>query len=163
VIVRLPPKGSDAGVDGIALDTSGTRLLVPDSPHGTLYAYDFATRRKTLLTSFLGRAVAAAQMGNHIYIAVEGVPGLMIVAQNGGRANAAFGVFPQADDVIAANGLLYVTLIGAGELVAIDPVIGTRRVLVRDMREPQGLTQLPDGRLLVSDSARGEIRIVQDC
>jgi sugar lactone lactonase YvrE len=56
-----------------------------------------------------------------------------------------------------------VTSLGSGEVLAVDPRSGASRVLVIDSPSPQGLTVLPDGRLLMVDSARQLLAELSPC
>ena len=160
-VFTLPPAGTGLGVDGIKLDPKGARILIPDSPHGTLLAWPVAGGPATVLARDLGRAVdAAVSPDGAIYVTAEAAAGLLRIT--GGRGEA-FGGIVQADDVVSAGGLLYVTLIGSGEVVAVDPSTGSRRVMVNGIGAAQGLAVLADGRLAIADSNRGRIAIATAC
>ena len=96
-------------------------------------------------------------------MALEGSPGLLRIASTG--AIRAIGDLTQADDVASAGDLLYVTLIDAGQVVAVDPASGAHRVLVNGIGRAaaQGLAVLPDGRLALSDSATGLVATFSAC
>jgi hypothetical protein len=160
-VLTLPAAGTGLGVDSIAYDVKNARILIPDSPHGTLLAWPIVGGRATLLARDLGRAVDAAVGPNGgIYVTAEAAVGLLRIA--GGRAEPV-GTLVQADDVVSAGGLLYVTLIDSGEVVAVDPSTGSRRVLVTGIGAAQGLAVLGSGRLAIADSNRGTIAIAMVC
>ena len=68
-----------------------------------------------------------------------------------------------ADDVVSTGGLLYVTLLGAQQVRAVDPSTGASAVLVNGIGAPQGLTVLPGGRVAVADSTTGTIATLAGC
>lgn len=162
-VLTLPARGAREGVDGIGV--VGRRLLVPDSAHGTLVSANVDGTSVTTLATGLGRDVGA-QIGpdGALWVAVEGARGLWRVAPQGGPATAIGG--PQladADDVVATGSLLYVTLLSAGEVAAVDPGTGADRILVTGAPSPQGLAVLANGTLVVADSARRVIAAVPEC
>jgi sugar lactone lactonase YvrE len=157
----LPPAGTAEGVDGIALDVAGRQLLVPDSPHGTLVAWQLPDGPSRTIVRGLGRAVdAVAGPNGNNYVTSEAARGLLRI-ENG--VGVQVGAFAQADDVVTKNGLLYVTLIDAGQVVAVDPMTGGGRTLVTGIKAAQGLALLPDGRLAIADSTRGVIGLAPAC
>jgi sugar lactone lactonase YvrE len=159
--LTLPAVGTGLGVDGIKYDARGARILIPDSPHGTLLAWPVAGGPATVLARDLGRAVdAVIGPDGAIYVTSEAAAGLLRIT--GGRKEPV-GSIVQADDVISAGGLLYVTLIDSGEVVAVDPSTGSHHVLVRGIGAAQGLAVLAGGRLAIADSNRGTIAIAAAC
>ena len=160
-LIQLTNTTVNAGVDGLALDSDG-RLLVPDSPNGTLLVYPASGGTPQTLATRLGRPVAAARTpAGELYVAVENSPGLLRVGTGG--ATTGIGSHGQLDEVIGANGLLYVGDLTRRELRAVDPATGTQRVLVTGSPELQGLTALADGRLLLSDTTAGVLALVDAC
>jgi len=160
-LFELPPAGSAEGVDGIAVDVAGRRLLVPDSPHGTLVVWQLPDGPSRTIARGLGRAVdAVAGPNGSVYVTAEAARGLLRIES--GRA-VQVGAFAQADDVVSANGLLYVTLIDAGEVIAVDPSTGSGRTLVTGIGAAQGLTVIRDGRGAIADSNRGTIALARAC
>jgi sugar lactone lactonase YvrE len=161
---RLAPAGAALGVDGIGYDPARRVLLVPDSAHGRLLAVTTSGRSSRLLAGGLGRIVGATTgPDGAVYVVAEETRGLLRVAATGGSASAIAGV-EQADDVVSAGGLLYLTLIRAGEVLALDPTRPSSRwVLVSGIGSVQGLAVLADGRLAVADSNTGTIRAIQAC
>jgi hypothetical protein len=162
-LLQLTPVSGQLGVDGIGWDAAAGDALVPDSPNGTLLAVSLASGAVTRLASGLGRPVDAAVVpGRGFAVTAENVPGLLIVPPGGGAATR-LGSVSDADDVVDAGGLLYVTLLGAEQVVAVDPVTGASMVLVTRVGAPQGLTVLRDGRLAVADSTTGDIATFAAC
>jgi hypothetical protein len=160
-VFTLPPAGAGLGVDGIEYDAKNARILIPDSPHGTLHAWPVTRGPAMLLARDLGRAVdVAVGPDDAIYVTAEAAVGLLRISEGRGEP---FGRIVQADDIVSAGGLLYVTLIGSGELVAVDPSTGSHRVLVNGIGAAQGLAVFADGRLAIADSNDGKIAIAAAC
>jgi glucose/arabinose dehydrogenase len=146
-VLTLPAAGTGLGVDGIKYDAKGARILIPDSPHGTLLAWPVAGGRATVLARDLGRAVdAAVGPDGAIYVTAEGAAGLLRIT--GGRGE------PVGRSV---------TLIDGGEVVAVDPSTGAHRTLVTGIGAAQGLAVLTDGRLAIADSNKGTIAVAAAC
>lgn len=160
-VVTLPPAGAELGVDSIKYDPAGARILIPDSPHGTLLAWPVAGGPTTELAHGLGRVVdAAIGPDGAIYVTAEAAAGLVRIKD--GKTEP-FGGIVQADDVVSMGSLLYVTLIGSGEVIAVDPSSGSHRVLVDHIGAAQGLAALTDGMLAIADSNAGKIAVVDAC
>jgi streptogramin lyase len=165
VLVTLPPSNGVLGVDSIALDATGTRLLIPDSPHGTLLSAPVTGGATTTLASGLGRVVGVvADSGGGIWLAAEAEAprGLQHVPAGGGTATSV-GHLAQLDDVILHAGLLYATDLRGRSVHAIDPASGADRVIANGFSEPQGLVVLPDGRLAVADSPQHVVVALPPC
>jgi sugar lactone lactonase YvrE len=167
VFATLQPPGNGAeGVDGIGIDTAGGRVLIPDSPHGTLLATPVSAGTPlTQLAAGLGRPVGAAVgPDGAIYVTAEDAAprGLFRIPARGGAAQTV-GSLRQLDDIVALDGLLDVTDLAAGTVVAVDPASGAQRILVTGLGQPQGLEALPGGRLAVADSNSGTVRSLAAC
>ena len=114
-----------------------------------------------MLASGLGRPVDAGQLPDGtIVVAAESKPGLVEVA---GGSTQAVGSLTDLDEAIPDDGLVYVTDLGADEVLAVDPASGASRVLVTGSPSPQGLVALPDGSLLLVDSTREVIVTLPPC
>lgn len=162
VQLNLPPSGQ-LGVDGIGYDSATDAVLVPDSPNGTLLETPVGGGTTTGLASRLGRPVGVAMVADGTFVvASENVTGLVRVPARGGTATPIPGV-SEADDVLVSGQLAYVTLLDRHELIAVDLATLRTRVLVTDDDSPQGLAQLPDGTLVLTDSTTGAIALVQGC
>jgi hypothetical protein len=151
---------TNAGVDGISYDATNKRVLVPDSPNGTLLAY-VVGGDTTVLRRALGRPVAATTdpLGD-TYIGMENAPGVLVIAPNGTARS--LGTFSQVDEVVYLNGLLYVADL-AGTVDAIDPVSGRSAALVVAAPAPQGLAATTDGSLVLVDETTRVVATVAAC
>src|SRR5207253_2099477 len=97
------PSGAAEGVDGIAYDVHGARLLVPDSPHGTLVEWPLSGDGPRTIARDLGRGVGVAVGSDGaIYVVAEASAGLLRISSGRGEP---VGTIAQADDIVAANGL----------------------------------------------------------
>jgi len=162
-LIQLTPRPGVDGVDGLGFDPENRLVLVPDSAQGRLLSIAVDGGRPSVVASDLGRAVGAAvSPEGDLAVAVEAASGLVLVNRNSGAATAVTGI-SQADDVVAAGPLLYVSSLEAHEILAVDP--GSRRfqVLVTDVDMPQGLASLPGDRLAVIDSTTGSVALVPAC
>ena len=161
VVLQLPAAGSAEGLDGINLDAAHDEILVPDSPHGRLNAWPVGGGRARLLAQDLGRAVdALVGPDGKVYVTSEAVPGLLRIENGRG---VAINAIVQADDIVAVGSLLYVTLIGSGKLIAVDPSTGEHRDLVDGIGAAQGLAVMRDGRLAIADSNDGTVGLTGAC
>jgi glucose/arabinose dehydrogenase len=161
--LKLSDRTGRMGIDGLGFDAQRGRLLVPNSPEGTLLSTPLTAASPRLLAKGLGRPVAAAVGPNGaIYVAAESQPGLLRVPARGGPAKR-FGNLSDLDEVVADGGLLYTIGAGDGTIRAVDPVTGADRVIATGGRQLQGLAPLPDGRLLVIDSTTHAISYVPAC
>ncbi len=159
-LLTLTNHTANAGVDGIGYDAAHQRLLVPDSPNGTLLAYA-AGGATTVLRRGLGRPVAATtDPGGNMYIGMENVPGVLVVSPTG--ATRSLGSFSQVDEVVYVNGLLYVADL-AGTVDAIDPVTGQSKRLVSPAPAPQGLAATADGTLILVDETTHVVAALTPC
>jgi sugar lactone lactonase YvrE len=161
VLASLPTVAGQLGVDGIGYDATTGQLLVPDSPAGRLYSLSPATGALTLLASGMGRIVdAIIGPDGAIYAVAETARGLQRVPRGGGTS-VQVGGLSELDDVLALNGLLYVTDL-TGSVWAVDPSTGGQRELVSQAAAPQGLAVLA-GKLLVVDETSRDISWLQPC
>lgn len=159
-LATLANHTSNAGVDGLYFDAVGGRLLIPDSPNGTLLSYPVGGAT-TVLQRGLGRPVSATtDPAGNIYIGMENAPGVLVVEPNGARRS--LGAFSQVDEVVYLNGLLYVADL-AGSVDAIDPASGRSVPLVTGAPTPQGLAATADGGLLLVDETRQVLAAVTPC
>jgi hypothetical protein len=161
VLDILPGAAGQVGVDGIGYDSVGGRLLAPDSPTGRLYAVSPDSGDATVLASGMGRIVdAALGPDGAIYVVGETARGLLRVPAAGGTA-VQVGSLTDLDDLVALDGLLYVTDLG-GSVWAVDPSTGRQRELVTDAEAPQGLASV-NGRLLLVDEATRVVAWMVPC
>ncbi len=166
--LAAPPPGVE-GVDGIGLDAPGMRVLIPDSAHGTMLiarspGSGAAPAPTTQIASGLGRPVdAAIGPGGAIYVTAEDAAprGLFRITATGGVGTVES--LRQLDDIVVLDGLLYVTDLADGSVIAVDPGTGAQRTIATGFAQPQGLAALPGGRLAVADSPSGTIRALPAC
>lgn len=158
-LLTLVNHTANAGVDGLAYDTTHKQLLIPDSPNGTLLAYPVGGST-TVLRRGLGRPVAATTdpTGN-TYIGMENLPGVLVVSPPG--ATRSLGSFAQVDEVVYLNGLLYVADL-AGSVDAIDPATGQSVRLVT-APAPQGLAATANGTLILVDQTTHVVASLAPC
>jgi streptogramin lyase len=164
-LIVLPSAPPTLGLDGLGFDTARQRVLIPDSPHGTLLSLPLQGGNATQLARNLGRdvgATPAADGGVWVVAEAEAPGGLLHVPADGAPASPV-GHLAQLDDVIVLNGLLYVTDLRGLSVHAVDPATGADRVIATGFGEPQGLVVLPDGRLAVADSPRGVVIALPPC
>jgi sugar lactone lactonase YvrE len=161
VLDVLPAATRDLGVDGIGYDTVDRQLLVPDSPVGELLSISPEDGSETLLASGMGRIVdATVGPGGAIYVVAETSHGLQRVPAGGGAA-VQVGDLTDLDDVVALDGVLYVTDLG-GTVWAVDPVTGADRELVSQAAAPQGLATVA-GRLILVDETAHSVSWLTPC
>lgn len=162
-VLQLTLRSGALGIDGIAYEGASRTVLVPDSPNGTLLAVSLSGGTPVRLAGGLGRPVGVAALADGSYaVAAENASGLYRVPAGGGAARP-FGGIIQGDDVVASGPLVYVTSLTTHQLFAVDTRNGHARVLVDADPQPQGLAQLPDGDLVLSDSSSGVIARVRAC
>lgn len=153
VLDVLPAATARLGVDGIDYDAADGRLLIPDSPVGELLSISPEDGSETLLASGMGRIVdATVGPGGAIYVVAETSHGLQRVPAVGGAA-VQVGDLTDLDDVVALDGMLYVTDLG-GTVWAVDPVSGADRELVSQAAAPQGLASVAGRLILVDETTR---------
>ncbi|HZS15957.1 MAG TPA: hypothetical protein VFC09_15295 [Candidatus Dormibacteraeota bacterium] len=166
VLLTLPSAGGQLGVDGIGWDPQANRVLVPDSPHGTLLSVPLdQPGHATTLATGLPRVVGVepAADGDGLYLAAEAeAPRGLLVLSGPGPARPR-GDLAQLDDVVLTGGLLYATDLRNGSLDAVDPATGAERTIATGFGEPQGLAVLDDGGLAVADEKRGLVQRIAPC
>jgi hypothetical protein len=159
-LAALTNHTSNDGVDGMYYDMARGRLLIPDSPNGTLLSYAVGGAT-TVLKRGLGRPVSATtDPAGNIYIGMENAPGVLVVEPNG--TTRSLGAFSQVDEVVYLNGLLYVADL-AGSVDAVDPGSGRSVPLVTAAPKPQGLAATAGGALLLIDEATLVLATVTPC
>ena len=160
-LASLPAAAGQLGVDGIGYDAAHDRLLVPDSPMGTLLAVSITNGAVETLATGMGRIVdAAVGPDGAIYAVAETTSGLQRVPAGGGTA-VRVGTLTDLDDVVSLNGLLYVSDL-RGAVWAVDPTAGADRELVTAASAPQGLIALGP-RLVLADETTRAIAWVNAC
>jgi DNA-binding beta-propeller fold protein YncE len=163
-VVSVPgARGLDVGIDGIGVDASTSRLLIPDSPEGTLLTATETGAALTTVARGLGRPVAAAPLDGAILVAEENPPGLVRVSDDGSVQAVVRSGLRAADDVVVLHGVVYVTDLATGAVDAVDPSTGALRTLLSGVPSPQGLATTDTGGLVVSDSRAGELVALEPC
>jgi hypothetical protein len=161
--VKLANRHHRLPVDGLGFDVQRQRLLIPNSPEGTLFATPLTAAAPRLLATGLGRPVAAdIGADGSIYVAAESKVGLWRIPPNGGAAKPV-GTITNLDEVVRVGRLLYTTGAGDHTVRAVDPATGASALLVTGGHQLQGLAALPDGRLLLIDSFTHDISFVRTC
>lgn len=162
-VITLPNRTSNPGIDGIAVDAPNRRLLIPDSPTGQLYAMNLTgTPTPTLLSSGLGRPVAATvDAAGDIVVASESPPGLSVLSSSGARRS--LGSFSDLDEVVWYGGLLYVTDLGHGDVLAVDPSSGAAAPVAVGLPAPQGLAVTATGALEIVDATTDTLYSMPAC
>ncbi|PZR83480.1 MAG: hypothetical protein DLM65_01695 [Candidatus Aeolococcus gillhamiae] len=162
-VVTFPNHSAHAGIDGIAVDTIGERLLVPDSPTGQLFAVSLtAVAGPRLLASGLGRPVAATtDPSGNVFVASEASPGLTELSPSGARRSV--GHFADLDEVVYHAGLLYVTELDHRDVLAVDPSTGAAVPVAVNLPAPQGLAVTSAGTLDIVDATTNRLYSTPAC
>lgn len=161
--LHLPDRPKLPPLDGLGYDPAHQRLLVPNSPEGTLLVTPLTRAAPRQLARGLGRPVAAAVgPDGAIYVAAESNVGLFRIPAKGGTAKRV-GTLSNLDEVVTVGRLLYTAGAGDGTVRAVDPTTGADRVVATGGHQLQGLAPTPDGRLLVIDSVPRTITFVPSC
>ncbi len=115
--LKLPNRPKRLPVDGLGFDLQRHRLLIPNSPEGTLLTTPLTVASPRLLANGLGRPVAAAIGADGlIYVAAESKVGLVRV-RNGGSVKRV-GNLSNLDEVISAGRLLIAAQISFAAAIA---------------------------------------------
>ncbi len=162
-IASFPNHTNNLGIDGIAVDATAHRLLVPDSPTGQLFAVALAgSATPQLIAGGLGRPVAATtDAAGDVIVASESSPGLTVITPAGTRS--ALGHFADLDEVLSQSGLLYVTELDRHDVVAVDPATGATAVLANNLPAPQGLAITATGTLEIVDATTNALYSTPSC
>jgi hypothetical protein len=157
-LIQLQPDPNGLNVDGIAPDASGTGLVVPDSPHGTVLFVDISgsiTRRVGGFSRPAGVSVEQVPQGAGYLIADENAAAVFELI--GGTATRLAGGLPGVDDVVRD---------AAGHVIVILPARGTLHDVstgadvATGLRNPQGLGFDGARNLLVTESDNGRLDLV---
>jgi sugar lactone lactonase YvrE len=162
-LITFPNPTTNAGIDGIAIDAARNRLLVPDSPTGQLYAVPLSgSPTPQLIASGLGRPVAATtDSAGDVIVASESKPALVVISPSGARRT--LGHFTDLDEVVPYGGLLYVTELDRGDVLAVDPSSGASVRIAVNLPTPQGLAVTAAGTLEIVDSTFNTLYSLPAC
>ena len=156
-VLQLQPDPSGLNLDGI--DSNGTQLIVPDSPHGTVLFVDPSGRVTAREGGFLRPAGVWANptgQGGRYLIADENANSVYELKNAGGHTKLA-GNLPGVDDVVRdASGHVLVSLPGLGRVRDVT----SGREIARGLRNPQGLGFDGAQNLLVTESDAGRLDLI---
>ena len=163
VVVTLPNRTANAGIDGISIGATNQTLLIPDSPVGTLLELSLiGTPSTRVIATHLGRPVAATvDASGTIFVASESSPGLVMVTAAGTVTRV--GGFNDLDEVVAYAGLLYVTDLSRHDVVAVNPRTGASVPLALNFPAPQGLAVTANGVLEIVDATTDTLYSLPAC
>ena len=156
-VLQLVPVASGENLDGISIDLSGTGLVVPDSPHGTVLFVDTSGHITGRVGGF-GRPAGSTPdpaRGGYL-IADEALSAVYELTPGGSITRLAAGLSGADDAVRDQNGHVLVILPAPGRLV--DATAGTN--VAAGLRNPQGLGFDGAQNLLVTESDSGRLDLV---
>jgi hypothetical protein len=149
--LQLDPNGLN--LDGI--DSTGTQLIIPDSPHGTVLFVSPAGHVTARQSGFSRPAGVWAESAPYL-IADENASAVFVLRSGGGFTTLA-GNLPGVDDVVRdSHGHVIVTLPGQGILRDVTSGVN----VARGLRNPQGLGFDGAQNLLVTESDAGRLDVV---
>jgi hypothetical protein len=149
--LQLDPNGLN--LDGI--DSNGTQLIIPDSPHGTVLFVNPAGHVTARQSGFSRPAGVWAQSAPYL-IADENASAVFALKTGGGFTTLA-GNLPGVDDVVRdSRGHVIVTLPGQGILRDVTSGVN----VASGLRNPQGLGFDGAQNLLVTESDAGRLDLL---
>jgi hypothetical protein len=156
-VLQLQPDPGGLNLDGI--DSNGSQLIVPDSPHGTVLFVNPSGRVTARQGGFNRPAGVWANptgQGGPYLIADENANAVFELRNAGGFTMLA-GNLPGVDDVVRdATGHVLVTLPGLGTVRDVT----SGRDVARGLRNPQGLGFDGAQNLLVTESDNGRLDMI---
>lgn len=162
VLATIPNPTTQAGIDGIALDSHNNAIVVPDSASGRILRVALSSSvapsaRVTVVAHGLGRPVGAlVEPSGNIIVVDEHLNGAFRIDRNG-AAHQVGGFLSVPDDVVGdGHGGFYVTCLGDGTVRHVDSS-GKPSLVATGFASPQGLLRRADGMLIVTDEQRNSI------
>ncbi len=144
------------GVDGISLDPTTGRVLIPDSPNGRLLSMlPDGSDLRTLATGFT-RPTGAARLPNGDLIVADEFGNALDRVSPGGKISPIVSIFQPDDVVVDAQGIAYANSLG-GTIYRVDPATGRRTVLLAGLQLPHGLALDPQGQLIIAEATRNRV------
>jgi streptogramin lyase len=154
LFLSLTNTTGNLGVDGLALDTVNSSIVVPDSPNGTLLrvSLDGATVTPIPVSGSprLIRPTGAFILSDGTIAVADEDGGDVVLRRTDGSLQSVLTGLNAPDDVLSDNGsVFYVNSVGDGVLHRIQGTTHTR--LVTGLNAPHGLAFDTDGNLLITD------------
>jgi hypothetical protein len=155
-VLQLQPDPNGLNLDGISSDLSGTGLVVPDSPHGTVLFVDVNGHVTSRVGGFRRPAGSAPDPSQGGYLIADENFSAVFEITNGKVTRVAGGL-PGADDAVRTqSGHVLVTLPASGRLFDVT----SGRNLAAGLRNPQGLDFDGAQNVLVTESDSGRLDLV---
>lgn len=157
--LNLVNKTGKAGIDGIAFDSSRARVIVPDSPNGTILSVGTDGKNVRVLGRGLARPTGAAvESDGSVLVAEEDGDDVRRLRPDGTSQIVAR--VPMPDDVLVdQNGDIYANSLADGAVHLTRAADGQDYIFWRGLAGPQGLAWTGDGNLLVAEA--GNHRIIE--
>lgn len=153
--------GSDAEYP-INVSLGRERLLVTSFSTGTLQLISRSDNSTLAMVHHLNAPSAAVELDDGSVLVSEMGSGKLLrlsgpeLAQ---RSDAASGLQGPVQMIRGRDGMVYLTQM-SGELTRFDPESGTLSTLANGLQLPEGLAELPDGRLLVAEPSVQRLLII---
>jgi hypothetical protein len=155
-VLQLQPDPNGLNLDGISSDLSGTGLVIPDSPHGTVLFVDTNGHVTSRVGGFRRPAGSAPDPSQGGYLIADENLSAVFEIKNGQVTRLASGL-PGVDDAVRTqSGHVLVTLPAPGRLFDVS----SGRNLASGLRNPQGLGFDGAQNVLVTESDSGRLDLV---
>lgn len=152
-VLQLQPDPNGLNLDGI--DSSGSQLVVPDSPHGTVLFVNPSGHVTERQTGF--SRPAGVWAANSPYLVADENASAVFALKNGGGFTTLAGNLPGVDDVVRdSHDHVLVTLPGEGILRDVTSGIN----VAQGLRNPQGLGFDGAQNVLVTESDAGRLDLI---
>lgn len=143
------------GIDGLGLDSFTGDILVPDSPHGSLLRMSRdGSKLTTIATGFVRPTGAAVEAGGTILVADEFGNAVYRLSKSGRRTVVAR-IYQPDDVVVGPSGTIYANSLN-GNIWAINPTTGAKRIIMSGLKLPHGLGVDKTG-LVIAEAGRNRI------